>query len=137
MKGDQEPALQEEALYRPKDLIGLFEGLHVKDTLVKVSDEVECAPFRKFGLYIFIDSTGAPTTLQVKVEFLDRWTGKWHHYKQGPFASLFWEDTDTASGISECFTGDVLGRGIRVTLTGVGTTGSAYFTVSVGLDLWN
>ena len=122
---------------RTKDQIQLFDKKAVVNTTEQISESVPCAPFRKFGLYIDCDSTGSPTTIQYKVQFLDRWTGKWFTHKQGLFASLFYEDTDTASGIFECFTGDVLGRAMRVTLTGVGTTGSAYFTTSVSLDFWN
>jgi hypothetical protein len=137
MKGSQAPTVQEESLIRTKDLIQLFDNERVNDTVERISGDVECAPFRKFGLYVFLDSTLAPTTLQVKIQFLDRWSGRWHTYKQGLFASLFWEDTDVASGVSEAFVGDVLGRAVRVTLTGVGTTGTAYFDVSVSMDFWN
>lgn len=136
-KGDQFPTLQEEVLYRPKDQLQLIDGAVVNDTNPRYSDSVECAPFRKFGLYVNIDSTLAPTTLRIEVEFLDRWSGKWHSYKQGLFASLYYEDTDVASGVAECFVGDVLGRAFRVKLTGVGTTSTAYFTVSIGVDFWN
>lgn len=136
-KGDPFPILQDTVIYRPKDQLQLFDREVVNDTVVREASAVECAPFRKFGLYIYIDSTSNPTTLQFEVEFLERWTGRWFTYKQGPFASLFWEDGDTASGIYECFTGDVLGRAVRVKMTGVGTTSTKYFTVSVGLDLWN
>jgi len=137
MKGIQFPKLQEEVLYRSEQQLQLFEEVIVNDTVARYSDPVLCAPFRKFGLYVYIDSTGAPTTLHVEVEFLDRWSGKWHTYKQGPFAALFWEDTDTADGIYECFVGDVLGRAVRVKLTGLGTEAKLYFTTSIGMDLWN
>lgn len=137
MKGSQEPVVQECSVIRTKDLIELFDMFKVVNTTEQISDDVECAPFRKFGLYVFIDSTGAPTTLQVKVQFLDRWSGRWHWYKQGPFASMFWEDSDTASGIKEAFVGDVLGRAVRVVLLGAGTSAQAYFTVSVTMDFWN
>ena len=137
MKGDFRPALQEEVIYRPKDQLQLFDKVQIVTTSAYVSDEVECAPFRKFGLYVFIDSTSTPTDLHIEVEFLDRWTGQWYTHKQGVFASLYYEDGDTASGIYECFTGDVLGRAMRVKLTGSGTSSAAYFTVSVGVDFWN
>lgn len=137
IKGNQVPVLQEKVLYRPKETLQLFQNEVVNDTIPRISDGIECAPFRKFGLYVFIDSTGAPTTLRIEVEFLDRWTGQWYTFKQGPFAAMFWEDGDTASGIYECFTGDVLGRAMRVKLTGVGTSSQAYFTVSIGVDFWN
>lgn len=137
IKGDQTPVLQEKVLYRPKEVLQIFHNEVVNDTVPRLSDGIECAPFRKFGIYIYIDSTTTPTDLHIEVEFLDRWTGKWYTHKQGLFASLYYEDTDTASGIYECFTGDVLGRAMRVKLTGSGTTSVAYFTVSIGVDFWN
>ena len=137
MKGNQTPTLQDEALYRPKTMIQLFDGLIVNDTVVRISDGIECGAFRKFGLYLKLLSTSTPTTLQIKVEFLDRWSGQWCQYKQGPFASLFYEDSDLTSVIGECFTGDVLGRALRVTMVSVGGTSTKYFTVSVGVDFWN
>ena len=136
-KGKQRPTLQEEVIYRPEQQLQLFENVIVDDTVPRYSDPVACAPFRKFGLYVHIDSTGAPTTLHVEVEFLDRLSGKWYTHKQGLFAALFWEDTDTASGIYECFVGDVLGRAMRVKLTGAGTEAKSIFTVSIAVDFWN
>lgn len=136
-KGNEKPVLQEEVLYRPGDPIQIFDNKAVTVTTEILSDPIECAPFRHFGLFLAIDSTSTPTTLQIKVQFLDRWTGKWHTYKQGPFAALYYEDQDTASGIYEILQGMCAGRAMRVTLTGVGTSGSAYFTVSVALELWN
>ena len=136
-QGDQRPTLQEEVIYRPHEQLLLFDKKVINDTVAKESDAIACAPFRKFGLYVNIDSTGSPTDLHIEIEFLDRWTGQWHSYKQGPFSSLYYEDTDTASGIYECFVGDVLGRALRVKLTGTDTDADNYFTVSVGIDLWN
>ena len=144
MKGGFTPKLQEEVIYRPQDQLQLFENELINNTTSRYSDPIQCAPFRKFGLFVHIDSTSTPDLIHVEVEFLDRWTGQWYTFKQGPFAALFWEDGDTASGIYECFVGDVLGRAVRVKLTGVNVAASGnvlsstkYFTVSVGLDLWN
>jgi len=141
MKGDFRPALQEDVIYRPEDQLQLFQNEVVNDTVPRISDAVVCAPFRKFGIYVYIDSTGgsaqALSKLHIEVEFLDRWTGQWYTHKQGPFASLYWEYSDTASGIYECFTGDVLGRAMRVKLTGETTSSTVYFTVSIGVDFWN
>lgn len=144
LKGDFRVCLQEEVIYRPHDMLQLFDKEVVNDTVPRISNAVPCGPFRKFGLYVFIDSTSSPYNLHVEVEFLDRWTGQWYTYKQGPFAALFWEDADTASGIWECFVGDVLGRAVRVKLTGVNYVNNGdevdannYFTVSIAIDLWN
>jgi hypothetical protein len=137
MKGDQRPALQEDVLFRTQDQIQLFDKVRVNDTVPRVSADIECAPFRKFGLYVYIDSTTTPTTLQIKVQFLDPWSGQWYDHKQGLFAALFYEDGDTASGIYEVFVGDVAGRAMRVVLVGVGTSSTAYFTTSIAVDFWN
>ncbi|GAI60876.1 unnamed protein product, partial [marine sediment metagenome] len=91
-KGGFEPKLQEEVIYRTKNQLQLFENEIVNNTIARVSEPIQCAPFRKFGLYVHIDSTETPFNLHVEVEFLDRWTGQWYTYKQGPFAALFWED---------------------------------------------
>ena len=137
MKGSVLPVEVNEGLVRSEDIVQLFDRLKVNNTTERLSDALPCREFREFLLYVYIDSTGAPTTLQIKVQYLDRWTGKWHTYKQGLFASLFYEDTDVASGVHECFSGEVMGREMRVTLTGVGTTGSAYFNVSVAVEFRN
>jgi len=140
-KGIQTPTLQKDIIYRPKDQLQLFHTEVVNDTVARISNAIECAPFRKFGLYVYIDSEGGSaqllTELHIEVEFLDRWTGQWYTYKQGLFAALFYEYSDTASGIYECFTADVLGRAMRVKLTGTLTDADNYFTVSIGSDFWN
>lgn len=136
-KGDANPVEVNPGLIRSKDIIQLFDQKAVINTTEQISDGVPCREFRKFLIYIGIDSTGSPTTLRIKVQYLERWTGKWHTYKQGLFASLYYEDTDTASGIYECFSGECEGREMRVTLTGVGTTGSAYFTTDIAVEFRN
>jgi len=139
MKGDFRPVIQEDVIYRPQDQLQLFTDEIINNTIARLSQSVVCAPFRKFGLYCYVDFTGTPDTItqHIEVEFLDPWTGRWYTHKQGLFAALFYEDTDTATGIWECFVGDVLGRAMRVKLTGLGTDATHYFTVSIGVDFWN
>ena len=143
-KGEQAPVLQEEVIYRPKDILQLFRTVVINNTTPKLSNAIECAPFRKFGIYVYIKSTSTPDVLHVEVEFLDRWTGQWYTYKQGLFAALFFEDTDTASGIYEAFVGDVYGRAMRAKLTGVNVANSGnvlaadkFFTANLAADFWN
>lgn len=143
-KGIATPEIQEEVIYRPKTQLQLFDNELVNDTTPRISLAEPCAPFRFFGLFIYIDSTGSPDLLHIEVEFLDRWGRSWHTYKQGLFAALFYEDTDTAAGIYECFQGMCLGRAVRVKLTGVNVAQSGhvldkdnYFTVSIAVDFWN
>jgi hypothetical protein len=139
MKGDFRPVIQEDVIFRPQDQLQLFTNEIIDSTVHRMSDSVVCAPFRKFGLYCHVEFDGTPDTitLQIKVEFLDPWTGQWYKHKQGLFAALFYEDTDTANGIWECFTGDVLGRAMRVRLVGTGVSAANHFHVDIGVDFWN
>ena len=139
LKGVQEPVIQEEVIYRTKNQIALFDEELIADTVARTSKGVACAPFRKFGIYVHVEFDGTPDTitLHIEVEFLDRWTEAWYSYKQGLFAALFYEDTDTATGIWECFQGDVLGRAMRVKLTGLGVSAANHFDASIGVDFWN
>lgn len=143
-KGNSKPVLQEEVLYRPMEPVQLFDNKVINSTTPQLSDPVDCHPYRHFGLFVYIDSTSSPDLLHIEVEFLDRWTGKWYTYKQGLFASLYYEDTDTASGIYELFQGMCAGRAMRVKLTGVNVANSGnelgatkYFTTSVAVEFWN
>ena len=138
-KGDTRPCLQEEVIYRPHDMLQLFDKELIANTTPRLSNAVPCAPFRKFGLYcdVKFDGTADTITLHIEVEFLDRWTGAWYTYKQGLFAALFYEDTDTANRIFEAFQGDVLGRDMRVKLTGIGVSAANHFHVSISVDFWN
>lgn len=139
IKGNQMPTIQEEVIWRPKDLLELFDRELINDTVPRRSDGIECAPFRKFGLYCDVEFDGTADTinLHIEVEFLDRWTSRWYTYKQGLFAALFYEDVDTKDRIFECFQGDVLGRDFRVKLTGIGVSDANHFHVSIGVDFWN
>jgi len=135
-KGDSRPVQVSKNLVRSKDSISLFEGLVVNDTNARYSDPITCLAFSKFLLLLYIDSTLTPTDVHIEVEFLDQHTGKWYSYKQGVYASLYYEDSDTASGIYECFMGECSGRAMRLKITGSGTTSSAYFTISASVELF-
>ena len=131
-----EPA--EPVAVRSHQIVTLFEK-RVLDavTTTLTSDGIDCGPFRLFCLYLAVDSTLTPTTVQFKVQFLDRLLGQWHTHKQGPFAALFYEDADTASGIFESFVGDVGGRVFRLVATGVGTSAANKFTISASVEFYN
>ncbi len=137
MRGDPTPQLFDNSVIRSADTIQVCEKRNIIDTTEFECEPIPCEAFRKFGLMLRIDSTGAPTTIQVKVKFIDRWSGEAHTYKQGPFAALFWEDVDTAAAIKECFSGECMGRSMVISFTGVGTTAAAYFTVSASVELYN
>ena len=93
--------------------------------------------WRKFLLFLDIDSTLAPTTIQFIPQFSDDGGTDWFDYKQGLFASLFYEDTDTASGIKECFSGECAGRLFRLRAVAVGTDATNLFLVTARVAFLN
>ncbi len=133
-----EPEVQDRTLVRSEELVRLFDKVVVNATQTRESPAVQSGPFRRFALYLQIDSAGVDDhTLQVVIEYLNPHTGLWHRYLQGIFASLFYEDTVTASEVNEVFDGLVMGKAMRVTLLGTSTTASLTFTVSVGVEFFN
>ena len=53
-------------------------------------------------VHIFIDSTLAPTDIRVLPQFEDD-GANWWDFEEGLWASLYWEDTDTAAGVYKAF----------------------------------
>jgi len=74
--------------------------------------------------------------VQFQVQFGGKPGGRWHTFKQGLFASLFYEDQDTSGGLAECFLGDVAGRVFRLKVIGTGTDASNTFTVSAAVEFY-
>ena len=85
------------------------------------------------AVHIFIDSTGAPTDVRVLAQFTDDTAAVlWHDFEEGLWASLFWEDSDTASGIRKAYTLPISGEStLRFRTVGTGTAAGATFAVVV------
>lgn len=101
------------------------------------SDTIAVDPWTDFLLFLSVLSAGTPTTVQFLVEFSDDGGTTWYSYVQGLFAALYYEDGDTAAVKTECFSGKVHGRDMRIRAIAVGTDGSNTFTVSAKLELWS
>jgi len=81
---------------------------------------------------IFVQSVGAPTNIRVLPQFSSDASVTWWDFEEGLWASLMWEDTDTAAGIHKayllpCGGQDLLRFNVVATGTGVGAT----FTVTI------
>lgn len=103
---------------------------------VQEADIVDAGSYRKFSLFLNLDSTGAPTSLLIEVLFLDPVHSHPHVYKQGPFSSLYYEDLDTADGLYECLSGDLLSELVSLRITCAGGAVAAYFTVTASMEFW-
>jgi hypothetical protein len=81
---------------------------------------------------ISIDSTLAPTDIRVLAQFSMDAGITWFDFEEGLWASLYWEDTDTASGINKCFLLPCGGMDeVRFVVTGTGTDATNYFDVTL------
>lgn len=123
---------------RTPEQIVLLENLVInQDNEPRLSRQVDCYSFRHFTLYLKLDSTG---TGAHHVCFLPQFAvtigGEWHNYAQGLFASLCYEDVDTANGLWEVFQGDTAGRLFRVRVMGDAATDSLYFTINAWVAFW-
>jgi hypothetical protein len=83
-------------------------------------------------VYVYVLSAGAPTDVRVQAQFQDGLGNNWWDFEEGLWASLYWEDTDTAAGIRKVFLlpcGGVWNVRFRVTATGTGVANT--FTVTI------
>lgn len=136
MPQDARPEQLGTGILRSKDVLRLIDEVVLNaETTTYTSKDFPCGAYRRFALFLRTLSSGTPTTVQYKVQFLNANTGLWHDYNQGPFASLYYEDGDTSTEVDDCYDGEVLGRAIRVVAVGTGTGASDTFTVSAAVDL--
>lgn len=86
---------------------------------------------RGVWLYLDIDSTATPTTIQFIAQFSPDGGTTYADYTEGLWASLFFEDTETASGIKRIFHLPVEGiDDWRLRVVCVGTDATNKFTVT-------
>ena len=79
-------------------------------------------------ILIDIDSTLAPTHLRVLAQFSHDAGTTWWDFEEGLWASLGWEDTDTASGINKAFMLPCGGIDLmRIRIIGTGTDATNFF----------
>jgi len=82
---------------------------------------------------IYIDSTGAPTNVRILAQFSHDGL-VWWDFEEGLWASLYWEDTDTAAGIHKTYLLPCGGHDwVRFRAIGTGTAANATFDVRVWL----
>lgn len=123
---------------RRSSLITLIDAITLDDDPTSYNSSAQAVDeWRHFLLYLDVDSTGTPTTVRFILQFSDDEGTTWYSYLQGLFASLYYEDQDTASGIKECFSGDVVGRDLRLRAVGTGTSASNSFTITAKLELYS
>jgi len=83
-------------------------------------------------VFIFIDSTLAPTNVRILAQFSDDAGTTWWDFEEGFWAALYWEDVDTAAGIRKALLLPVAGIDtLRIGAIGTGTDATNFFDVTV------
>jgi len=83
-------------------------------------------------ILIGIESTLAPTNVRILPQISHDAGTTWWDFEEGLWASLYWEDTDTAAGILKGYLLPVGGLdAIRIRAIGTGTDAGNTFTVTV------
>ncbi len=111
----------------------VFNNTTTTDNSVQVDTDNE----ENFTLYLDIDSTLTPTDIQFIPQFSNDNGTTWFDYKQDQFVALFYEDVNTASGLTECLSGKCVGRDFRLRTVATGTDATNFFTVSVDVEFWS
>ena len=79
-----------------------------------------------------MDSTAAPTYVRILAQYSTDGGTTWFNYEEGLWASLGWEDLDTALGVYKIFRLDCGGIDlIRFQAIGTGTTAANRFQVNL------
>lgn len=106
--------------------------LNVAGTQVVNGPVLDISDLSALWTHIRIDSTGAPTDIRVMPQFGQAATGPWFDFEEGLWASLFWEDTDTAPGINKAFLLPCGGQdNLRFVVTGTGIAAGATWEVQI------
>lgn len=81
---------------------------------------------------VLIDSTLNPTDIQILAQFSDDAGTTWWDFVEGLWGSLFWEDTDTASGLRTSWLLPLGGIDhFRIRAVATGSDATNYFNVTV------
>ena len=106
-------------------------------TTTKNSSGVDCRGYREGLLHLDMLSTLTPTTIQFILQFSDDGGTTWRSHLQGPWASMFFEDTVMASQIYEAYSFPVVGKLFRLRAVAVGTSATLKFTVTAKVEFRN
>lgn len=123
---------------KTENIITLVDNVRIDDNPTSyTSAELAVAAWSYCLFYITIDSTLAPTDIQIILEFSNNDGSTWFQYRNDFWGDLRYEDTATASGINHCISSPLAGSLMRVRVVGTGTTSTAYFDISVHVQPYN
>ena len=113
--------------------VTLIDGIRLdNDPTFYNSDALDIEGYGMIALLVAIDSTLAPTDVRLLAQFSDDGGTTWWDFEEGFWASLYWEDTATATEIHKAFILPVAGFDhMRIRAVATGTNAANYFDVTV------
>jgi len=119
--------LTKQAAFTPVDAV-VFDD----DPTTYTSSPISCTSYRKFLLRLRLTVTGAPTSIQVFVQF-SQGSITYENYTRGPFNSLMYEYS--AGAKNECIEGEVLSAAMKIHVVALGTDAAKKFTLTAKVVL--
>jgi len=120
------------------DPFTLFSSQVLNATTTATSSSVSCQGFKNFRLWNTVTSAGTPTDITFTLQLSDDSGATWYDLTENFWGNLIYEDTTTASGMSEVLLGQLAGAThLRLKIDGVGTDASNTFTVSTSVTFNN
>jgi len=111
----------------------IIDDVRIDDAPTFYNSAMQSTPgYAGAWILIDIDSTLAPTNLRVLAQWTNDGGTTWWDFEEGLWASLYWEDTDTAAGVNKAFNLPLGGiDDWRIRVVGTGTDAGNYFDVTV------
>ncbi len=100
------------------------------------SSSIHTEEYRRFVLYLDIDSTGQPTDILFDVEFSDD-NLNWYKLTDWWYGDLRYTAAQTANGIKESMGYYIQGRYVRLVATVAGGSIGNDFTVTAKMEFYN
>jgi hypothetical protein len=114
------------------DFTTIIDAVQIDDAPTSYNSAMQSTPGMAGALVLIaIDSTLAPTNLRVLAQYTDDGGTTYWDFEEGLWASLYWEDTDTTSGVHKAFNLPLYYPDWRIRIVGTGTDATNYFTVTV------
>lgn len=96
------------------------------------SDAIDVEGWNALNVLIEVESTLAPTDVRVLAQVSHDGGATWWDFEEGLWASLFWEDTDTATAIHKAYLLPLAGHDlVRFRVIATGTDANNRFEVTV------
>ncbi len=123
-------------IVRAREIAPLLSTTRLNDDPTSInSAEFAIQHFTEALVYLTMQASGTPTTLQFIAQFTSDGGIVWYDYLQGIWASMFFEDTILATKRTEVYRLPLTGSRGRIRAIAVGSDGNNFFDVAIRLEM--